>query len=216
VLIYGLRRQIVTIITIKMKFSRERIRFFVEIGAVCAAIACLGAALAGDEWFDVVGADLSDSGFGTNLSLHGGVFQSCGPPIDPNSTKEEECFKFEEILGPYTPLQLLQIRGFLAFTLLMLVMGLFFGSKYAVEFYFLAFAGVVLAFSIATAMITTTGILVCNCLDELGIHGWLATVQLPFIIIALFAAQTKKRFKMPIKNIPTLMSFAVLGKFLTL
>jgi hypothetical protein len=52
------------------------------------------------------------------LSLHGGVFQSCGPPIDPNSTKEEECFKFEEILGPYTPLQLLQIRGFLAFTLL--------------------------------------------------------------------------------------------------
>merc|ERR1719223_2692667 len=124
-----------------MKFSRERVRFFVEIGAVCAAIACLGAALAGDEWFDVVGADLSDSGFGTNLSLHGGVFQSCGPPIDPNSTEEKECFKFEEILGPYTPLQLLQIRGFLAFTLLMLVMGLFCGSKYAVEFYFLAFAG---------------------------------------------------------------------------
>jgi len=91
-------------------------------------------------------------------------------------------------------------------------MGLFCGSKYAVEFYFLAFAGVVLAFSIATAMITTTGILVCNCLDELGIHGWLATVQLPFIIIALFAAQTKKRYKMPIKNIPTLMSLAVLGK----
>ena len=95
-------------------------------------------------------------------------------------------------------------------------MGLICGSKYAVEFYFLAFAGVILAFSIATAMITTTGILVCNCLDELGIHGWLATVQLPFIIIALFAAQTKKRFKMPIKNIPTLMSLAVLGKFLIL
>ena len=69
--------------------------------------------MAGNEWFDVVGADLSDSGFGTNLSLHGGVFESCGPPIDPNSTLEEECFKFEEILGPYTPLQLLQIRGFL-------------------------------------------------------------------------------------------------------
>jgi len=29
------------IITIKMKFSRKRVRFLVEIGAVCAAIACL-------------------------------------------------------------------------------------------------------------------------------------------------------------------------------
>ena len=182
--------------------------------------------MAGNEWFDVVGADLSDSGFGTNLSLHGGVFESCGPPIDPNSTLEEECFKFEEILGPYTPLQLLQIRGFLAFTFLsklnlkifaneisVLLMGLFCGSKFAVEFYFLGFAGVVLAFSIAVAMITTTGILVCNCLDELGIHGWLATVSLPCIIIALFAVESKNQRTMPLEKIPTLMSLAVLGKF---
>jgi len=29
----------------------------------------------GKYWYDIIGADLSEQGYGTNLSLHGGLFR---------------------------------------------------------------------------------------------------------------------------------------------
>ena len=37
--------------------------------------------------------------FRKNLSIHGGLFRSCGPPLDPDSGKIEDCPTFEEVLG---------------------------------------------------------------------------------------------------------------------
>ena len=37
--------------------------------------------------------------FRKNLSIHGGLFRSCGPPLDPESGKVEDCPTFEEVLG---------------------------------------------------------------------------------------------------------------------
>ena len=37
--------------------------------------------------------------FRKNLSIHGGLFRSCGPPLDPDSGKLEDCPTFEEVLG---------------------------------------------------------------------------------------------------------------------
>ena len=37
--------------------------------------------------------------FRKNLSIHGGLFRSCGPPLDPDSGKTEDCPTFEEVLG---------------------------------------------------------------------------------------------------------------------
>ena len=63
-------------------------------------IVLLIVALNGNYWYDIKGADLTDQGFGPNLTLHGGLFRSCGPPLDENSGKTEDCPRFEEVLGP--------------------------------------------------------------------------------------------------------------------
>ena len=63
-------------------------------------IVLLVVALNGNYWYDIKGADLTDQGFGPNLTLHGGLFRSCGPPLDENSGKTEDCPRFEEVLGP--------------------------------------------------------------------------------------------------------------------
>ena len=34
-----------------------------------------------------------------NLSIHGGLFRRCGPPLDTDSGKTEDCPTFEEVLG---------------------------------------------------------------------------------------------------------------------
>ena len=94
----------------------------VEILLNFGIISILSVALTGNYWYDIKGADLSDQGFGKdfkifiivnfmgpipkclfcfrkNLSIHGGLFRSCGPPLDPESGKVEDCPTFEEVLG---------------------------------------------------------------------------------------------------------------------
>ena len=71
----------------------------VEIIGNLSIVVLLVIALNGNYWYDIKGADLSDQGFGANLTLHGGLFRSCGPPLDPDSGKEEDCPRFEHVLG---------------------------------------------------------------------------------------------------------------------
>ena len=71
----------------------------VEIIGTLSIVVLLVIALNGNYWYDIKGADLTDQGFGPNLTLHGGLFRSCGPPLDPDSGKEEDCPRFEHVLG---------------------------------------------------------------------------------------------------------------------
>lgn len=73
----------------------SRIVNALETSGLLAIATLLIVALNGNYWYDIKGADLTEQGFGENLTLHGGLFRSCGPPLDPDSGKDEDCPQFK-------------------------------------------------------------------------------------------------------------------------
>jgi len=177
--------------------AKINVRFCAEISLAFIGCISLAVALTGNWWYDIVGADLTDQGFGANLSIHGGLFRSCGPPLDATSGKTEDCPRFEEVLGYKVPKPLIIGRGLLIASIVIVAMAVFQRCavstvKMTAEFYLMALGLIAVTFSLAASFIVSVGILVCNCLDELGYDGWLALVSIFCLIGALIATRPSK------------------------
>jgi len=170
--------------------EKSAIALVVQLSSALLGCLLLIVALTSIYWYDIINADLSDQGFGSDLKLHGGLFKTCGPPLDNSTGKTEDCFKFEEVLGSPISRPLLIGRALLITSIILVFYGCLnsVGNsklKISSEIYLLALGLILIAFSLAASFIVSVGILVCNCLDELGRDGWLALISIFCIIIAL-------------------------------
>jgi len=168
-----------------------------ETSGLLAIATLLIVALNGNYWYDIKGADLSEQGFGENLTLHGGLFRSCGPPLDPDSGKDEDCPQFEQVLGPWIQRPLNIGRGLMlsAIALCLVVLMLSLQTRqmfrYRQSVYIAILTCILAAFSFAAVFIVSTGILVCNCLDEIGPDGWMALACVGIAILLLAVPKEK-------------------------
>lgn len=181
-----------------MKLNRS-IRYFGELFSASLGCGFLIFAISGNYWFDILGADLTDQGFGTNLSLHGGLFQSCGPALDSTSGKIEDCFKYEEVIGSGIPRCLIIGRSLLITSVLCIaysVLCRIIHPKIETvnELYLLALGLIFISFSMAASIIVSIGLLVCNCLDELGLDGWLSLVGIFSLIVAFILSPMSTKY----------------------
>ena len=152
----------------------------------------LAVALGGVWWYEIVDfkfADPNNGGEIVSIHIHGGLFKTCAPATyyDDNGTIQlsggDDCYSLEDVAGTPIARSMSIGRGYISAGLVLATLIAYAdwrtqNSVFITEIYFVVFGLILAAFNQAATAVVATGILVCNCADELGADGWLSMASL--------------------------------------
>ena len=162
----------------------------IVVSAIASLI--LAFALGGVWWYEIVDfkfADPNNNGEITSIHIHGGLFRTCAPATyyDANGTIQlsggDDCYSLEDVAGTPITRSMSIGRGYISAGLVLATIIAYAdwrtqNSVFITEIYFVVFGLILAAFNQSLTAVVATGILVCNCVDELGPDGWLSMASL--------------------------------------
>lgn len=184
---------------LKRIFNRYNIRLFLNLAGSLLILE----SLLGSLWFDIVNFKVEVQGTPVEVRVRGGLFKVCYPDFEEADNGSlvlldgEQCTSFTEVAGMNIT------RGF-KLSNGCIVIGFFIGlamlftqlrksvrdHPLIAECYLIGFGLNMAAASIALGVVTSSGILVCNCLDEFGRDGWINVAGTNLILICFFISNT--------------------------